>query len=161
LGKVCRSPDTGLPLSESLCGNYVASEAVPCLFLAAPRLQRHITADATEILCGGPHKISQIQFADSGSFVTARQSIGSTNAAGVCGREVSLSFAGMREQGITQRRTCGIASRDLPAKRLSGLTVRQVLPGNDLHLPIIWTSYQFPLAFPSYNLKLSQSKVKT
>jgi len=48
LGKVCRSPDTGLPLSESLCGNYVASEAVPCVFLAAPHLQRHITADATE-----------------------------------------------------------------------------------------------------------------
>jgi len=51
--------------------------------------------------------------------------------------------------------------RDLPAKCLSGLTVRQVLPGNDLHLPIIWTSYQFPFAFPSYNLKISQSKVKT
>jgi hypothetical protein len=34
------------------------------------------------------------------------------------------------------------------------LTVRQVLPGNHLHLPIIWTSYQFPLPFPSYNLKL-------
>jgi hypothetical protein len=52
-------------------------------------------------------------------------------------------------------------SPDLPVKRLSGLTARQVLPGNDLHLAIIWTSYQFPLSFPSYNLKLSQSKVKT
>jgi hypothetical protein len=41
------------------------------------------------------------------------------------------------------------------------LALRQALPGNDLHLPIIWTSYQFPLPFPSYNLKLSQSKVKT
>jgi len=41
------------------------------------------------------------------------------------------------------------------------LALTQALPGNDLHLPIIWTSYQFPLPFPSCNLKLSQSKVKT
>jgi hypothetical protein len=46
--------------------------------------------------------ISQTQFAESGSFVTARRSIGSTNAAGPCGREVSLSFAGTRQQGISR-----------------------------------------------------------
>ena len=41
------------------------------------------------------------------------------------------------------------------------LALRQALPGNDLRLPVIWTSYQFPLPLPSCNLKLSQSKVKT
>jgi hypothetical protein len=51
--------------------------------------------------------------------------------------------------------------RNLPAKRLSVLTIRQVLPGNDLGLPVIWTSYQFSLPLPSCNVKLSQSKVKT
>jgi hypothetical protein len=50
---------------------------------------------------------------------------------------------------------------DLPAKRLADLNAQTTLAGNDLHLPIIWTSYQFPLPFPSCNLKLSQSKVKT
>ena len=40
----------------------MASEVVPCVFLAAPHPQRHVTPSATEeILCGGPHKISQIR----------------------------------------------------------------------------------------------------
>jgi len=52
----------GLPLSQTSDGNYVASEVVPCVFLAAPHPQRHVTPSATEeILCGGPHKISQIR----------------------------------------------------------------------------------------------------
>ena len=41
------------------------------------------------------------------------------------------------------------------------LALRQALPGNDLRLPVIWTSYQFPLPLPGCNLQLSQSKVKT
>src|SRR5260370_14469648 len=38
----------GLPLSQTSDGNYVASELVPCVFLAAPHPQRHITPSATE-----------------------------------------------------------------------------------------------------------------
>ncbi len=38
----------GLPLSQTSDGNYVASEVVPCVFLAAPHPQRHITPSATE-----------------------------------------------------------------------------------------------------------------
>src|SRR6266481_1729140 len=37
-----------LPLSQTSDGNYVASEVVPCVFLAAPHPQRHITPSATE-----------------------------------------------------------------------------------------------------------------
>jgi hypothetical protein len=53
--------------------------------------------------------------------------------------------------------------RHLSGKRVGQLrlALRQALPGNDLRLPVIWTSYQFPLPLPSCNLKLSQSKVKT
>jgi hypothetical protein len=35
------------------------------------------------------------------------------------------------------------------------LALRQALPGNDLRLPVIGTSYQFPLPLPSCNVKLS------
>jgi hypothetical protein len=67
----------------------VASEVVPCVFLAAPQPQRHITPSATEeVLCGGPHKISQIQPNPSGSFDTDRQSIGSTNDASILGSDI-------------------------------------------------------------------------
>jgi hypothetical protein len=51
----------GLPLSQTSDGNYVASEVVPCVFLAAPHPQRHITPSATEEICSGPHKFSQPQ----------------------------------------------------------------------------------------------------
>ena len=46
----------GLPLSQISDGNYVASEVVPCVFLAAPHPQRHITPSATEVekLSGTP-----------------------------------------------------------------------------------------------------------
>src|SRR5260370_24014336 len=37
-----------LPLSQTSDGNYVASELVPCVFLAAPHPLRHITPSATE-----------------------------------------------------------------------------------------------------------------
>ena len=37
----------GLPLGQTSEGNYVASEVVPCVFLAAPHPQRHITRNAT------------------------------------------------------------------------------------------------------------------
>src|SRR5258707_13838285 len=77
----------GLPLSQTSDGNYVASELVPCVFLAAPHPQRHITPSATEVLCGGPHKISQIHSNPSGSFDTDRHSIGSTNDASLLGNE--------------------------------------------------------------------------
>jgi len=51
--------------------------------------QRHITPNATEeILCGGPHKISQIQGVSSGSFDTGKHSIGSRNDACVLGNDV-------------------------------------------------------------------------
>ena len=54
--------------------------------------------------------------------------------------------------------------RHLSARRVDQelrLALGQALLGNDLRLPVIWTSYQFPLPLPSCNLKLSQSKVKT
>jgi hypothetical protein len=54
--------------------------------------------------------------------------------------------------------------RHLSGKRVGqelSLALRQALPGNGLRLPVIWTSYQFPLPLPSCNLKPSQSKVKT
>ena len=35
------------------------------------------------------------------------------------------------------------------------------LPGTGMHLPVIWTSYQFPVPLPSRKLLLSQSKVRT
>ena len=38
----------GLPLSQTSDGNYVASEVVPWVFLAASHPQRHITPSATE-----------------------------------------------------------------------------------------------------------------
>jgi hypothetical protein len=48
--------------------------------------------------------------------------------------------------------------RHLSGKRVDqelGLALRQALLGNDLRLPVIWTSYQFPLPLPCCNLKLS------
>jgi integrase len=48
----------------------------PRASVASSHHQRHITTDATEILCGGPHKISKSHSGPSGSFVTARHSIG-------------------------------------------------------------------------------------
>src|SRR6266581_6361310 len=73
-----------LPLSQTSDWNHVASEVVPCVFLAAPHPQRHIMPSATEeILCGGPHKISQIHWSPPGSFDTDRHSIGSMNDASV------------------------------------------------------------------------------
>ena len=71
----------GLPLSQTSDGNYVASEVVPCVFLAGPASSAPHNAERYRILCGGPHKISYNHCAPSGSLATARHSIGSTNAA--------------------------------------------------------------------------------
>jgi hypothetical protein len=66
----------------------VASGTVRVHPLAKTYPWRHITSDATEeILCGGPHKTSQIHSNPSGSFDTDRHSIGSTNDASVLGNE--------------------------------------------------------------------------
>jgi hypothetical protein len=35
------------------------------------------------------------------------------------------------------------------------------LPGKEMHLPVIWTSYQFPVLLHSCKLRLSQSRVRT
>jgi hypothetical protein len=51
---------------------------------------------------------------------------------------------------------------DMASSTIISIVIKYfVLLANDLGLPVIWTSCQFPLPLPSCKLKLSQSKVKT
>jgi hypothetical protein len=53
------------------------------------------------------------------------------------------------------------ARRPPTPEQESRLAPQAGLPGKELHLPVIWTSYQFPLPLPSCKLRLFQSKVRT
>ena len=65
--------------------------------VARPHPQRHITPSATEeILCGGPHKISQTHSFPSGNFDTERHSMGSMNDASVFGNESRRTLISFR-----------------------------------------------------------------
>ena len=67
-----------------------------------------------------------------------------------------------RRVQVTATDSWGLTPTETVGREDDNLACAQTgLPGKEMHLPVIWTSYQFPVPLHSCKLRLSQSRVRT